>query len=68
LPGTLGRNNGYDGDKQHVRENAEFIQQLLKKYGKSTLEEIRQKRWRKLLHLPMSQSSYLGIADLKKYP
>lgn len=27
--------NGYDGDEQHVRENAEFVQQLLKKYGKS---------------------------------
>ena len=24
--------NGYDGDEQHVRENAEFIIQLLKKY------------------------------------
>lgn len=27
--------NGYDGDEQHVRENAEFIQQLLQKYCKS---------------------------------
>jgi len=27
--------NGYDGDEQHVRENAEFVQQLLKKYCKS---------------------------------
>lgn len=27
--------NGYDGDEQHVRENAEFILDLLKKYCKS---------------------------------
>ena len=27
--------NGYDGDEQHVRENAEFIIQLLKKYCQS---------------------------------
>lgn len=27
--------NGYDGDVQHVRENAEFIQELLRKYCKS---------------------------------
>lgn len=27
--------NGYDGDEQHVRENAEFIQELLRKYCKS---------------------------------
>lgn len=27
--------NGYDGDEQHVRENAEFIQKLLRKYCKS---------------------------------
>ena len=27
--------NGYDGDEQHVRENAEFILELLKKYCKS---------------------------------
>lgn len=27
--------NGYDGDEKHVRENAEFIQQLLQKYCKS---------------------------------
>ena len=27
--------NGYDGDEQHVRENAEFILNLLKKYCKS---------------------------------
>lgn len=26
--------NGYDGDEQHVRENAEFILDLLKKYCK----------------------------------
>jgi DNA/RNA-binding domain of Phe-tRNA-synthetase-like protein len=24
--------NGYDGNEQHVRENAEFIQDLLRKY------------------------------------
>lgn len=28
--------NGYDGDEQHVRENAEFILQLLSKYCKSS--------------------------------
>lgn len=28
--------NGYDGDEQHVRENAEFILELLKKYCKAT--------------------------------
>lgn len=27
--------NGYDGNEQHVRENAEFIQELLRKYCKS---------------------------------
>lgn len=27
--------NGYDGDEKRVRENAEFIQELLKKYAKS---------------------------------
>ena len=27
--------NGYDGDEQHVRENAEYIIQLLKKYCQS---------------------------------
>lgn len=27
--------NGYDGDEQHVRENTEFIQELLRKYCKS---------------------------------
>lgn len=27
--------NGYDGDEQHVRENAVFIQKLLRKYCKS---------------------------------
>lgn len=27
--------NGYDGDERHVRENAEFIQELLRKYCKS---------------------------------
>ena len=27
--------NGYDGDESHVRENAEYIQQLLRKYGES---------------------------------
>ena len=27
--------NGYDGDEQHVRENAEFIIELLKKYCQS---------------------------------
>ena len=27
--------NGYDGDEQHVRENAEYIQQLLRKYAAS---------------------------------
>lgn len=27
--------NGYDGDEQHVRENAEFIQELLRKYCRS---------------------------------
>ncbi len=27
--------NGYDGDENHVRENAEFIQRLLQKYCKS---------------------------------
>lgn len=27
--------NGYDGDEQHVRENAVFIQELLRKYCKS---------------------------------
>lgn len=28
-------NNGYDGNEQHVRENAVFIQKLLRKYCKS---------------------------------
>lgn len=27
--------NGYDGNEQHVRENAEFIQELLRRYCKS---------------------------------
>ncbi|WP_337636973.1 phenylalanine--tRNA ligase beta subunit-related protein [Hallella sp.] len=27
--------NGYDGDESHVRENAEYIQQLLRKYAES---------------------------------
>lgn len=27
--------NGYDGDETHVRQNAEYIQQLLRKYAKS---------------------------------
>lgn len=27
--------NGYDGNEQRVRENAEYIQQLLRKYGQS---------------------------------
>ncbi|MDD6553360.1 MAG: phenylalanine--tRNA ligase beta subunit-related protein [Prevotellaceae bacterium] len=27
--------NGYDGDEKHVRENAEYIQQLLRKYAES---------------------------------
>lgn len=27
--------NGYDGDEQHVRANAEFIQELLRKYAQS---------------------------------
>ena len=27
--------NGYDGNEQHVRENAVFIQKLLRKYCKS---------------------------------
>ena len=27
--------NGYDGDEQHVRQNAEFIQQLVRKYCQS---------------------------------
>lgn len=27
--------NGYDGDENHVRENAEYIQQLLRKYAES---------------------------------
>ncbi len=27
--------NGYDGDEEHVRQNAEYIQQLLRKYAQS---------------------------------
>ena len=27
--------NGYDGDEDHVRKNAEYLQQLLRKYAKS---------------------------------
>lgn len=27
--------NGYDGDKEHVRNNAEYLQQLLRKYAQS---------------------------------
>lgn len=50
--------NGYDGDEQHVRENAEFILQLLSKYCKSSGEVILS-----INDLPSTPCPIPGVAD-----